>query len=282
MRFRSSPSVPVARAALTFAALLTLALSTTAVVAHAQATPSAGDLAKATQNPVADLTTIPLQFNFFTGGPLEDRTLYNLNIQPVMPLKVTKGMNVIARTIVPYLSIPTTGTERVTGIGDIQEQLFFTPSKAGGLIWGLGPIFSFPTATNDLVKTGDWAAGPTAVVVKMAGPWVLGGLVNQLWTISGDGRGPDINQTAIQPFINYNLEGGWALSTSPLISANWIAPDGEEWTIPLGVGISKVAAIGRRPVSIAIQYYNNVERPPSTAENQLRFVFSLLYPIAKE
>src|SRR5262252_9511195 len=82
---------------------------------------TASDLAKQTQNPVADLTTVPLQFNFYSGGPLEDRTLYNLNVQPVFPLPLG-SLNLIARTIVPYFDIPGPGpTERVTGIGDIQE-----------------------------------------------------------------------------------------------------------------------------------------------------------------
>src|SRR5262245_48431533 len=80
---------------------------------------SASDLGKQTQNPVADLTTVPLQFNFYSGGLLEDRTLYNLNLQPVFPLPLGE-MNLIARTIVPYFDIPGPGpTERVTGIGDI-------------------------------------------------------------------------------------------------------------------------------------------------------------------
>ena len=247
------------------------------------------DLAKATQNPVADLTTIPFQFNFTSGGPLEDRTFYNLNIQPVMPLKVNDEWNLIARTIVPYLSISVPGDttlgipeRRETGIGDIQEQLFLTPAKAGGLIWGLGPVLSFPTATNEAARTGDWAIGPTAVALKMTGPWVVGALANQLWTVSGDDIGEDVSQLLVQPFINYNLARGWALSTAPVITANWAAPDGEQWTVPIGLGISKVSAIGKQPVNLGLQYYHNAERPSSTGEDTIRFVFALLYPIPKK
>lgn len=94
-------------------------------------------------------------------------------------------------------------------------------------------------------------------------------------------RGQDLNQTLIQPFINYNMGNGWALSTAPIITANWSAPDGDEWTIPLGLGITKTTRIGMRPVNLGIQYYNNVERPPGSGENQLRMVFQLLYPRAR-
>ena len=270
-------------------ALVTTLMVATAEGARAQqpeaAPPAASDLAKTTQNPVGDLVSLPLQFNFFSGGPLADRTVYNLNFQPVLPLRANERWNVVARTIVPYLSIPLAGTppnDRKTGIGDIQEQLFFTPANPGALIWGVGPVLSFPTATNDLVRTGDWAVGPTLVVLKMTGPWVLGGLMNQLWTFGGDEVGPNINAFLFQPFVNYNLPRGWSLSFAPTFTANWSAPEGEKWTVPLGLGIAKVDAIGKQPVSLALQYYRLVEHPSSTGDNQIRFAFSLLYPVARK
>jgi hypothetical protein len=266
-------------------ALVSLSLLLGASVGIAQEPPappapahSASDLAKATQNPISDLTSIPFQFNFFSGGPLEDRSLYNLNFQPVVPFKLGK-YNLIARTIVPYLDIPVgTGTDRVSGFGDIQQQFFFSPAEAGSLIVGAGPVFSYPTATNDAVRTGDWAIGPTAVVVKMTGPFVLGGLVSQLWTFAGDDIGPNINLFTLQPFVNYNLPNGWALAFAPVITANWAAEDDDVWTVPLGIGISKVAVIGRQPVSLGLQYYNNVERPSTTGQSQIRIAVSFLFP----
>lgn len=237
-------------------------------------------LAKTTQNPVGDLVSLPFQLNYFSGEPLEDETLFNLNFQPVVPLRLTDEWNVIVRTIFPYLSIPASGAERVNGFGDIQQQIFFSPAKPGAVIWGVGPALSFPTATNDLAKTGDWTAGPTAVVLTMPGPWVLGALAFQSWTFAGDEIGPNVSQLTVQPFINLNFTDGWSLSSAPLITANWSAPDGDQWTVPLGLGVGKVTAVGTRPVNLGIQYYHNVERPASTAENQLRLVISLLYPKA--
>jgi hypothetical protein len=117
----------------------------------------------------------------------------------------------------------------------------------------------------------------------MTGPWVLGGLLNQLWTYMDANEGPSVNMTTFQPFINYNIGSeGWSLAFAPIITANWSAPDGEEWTVPLGFGVSKVAAVGSRPVSVSIQYYRNVERPSTTGDNQIRFVCSFLYPTARK
>jgi len=239
---------------------------------------TASDLAKQTQNPVADLTTVPLQFNFYSGGPLEDRTLYNLNVQPVFPLPLG-SLNLIARTIVPYFDIPGPGpTERVTGIGDIQEELFFTSAKPSALVFGAGPILSFPTATNDSVKTGDWAAGPAVVVVETTGEWVLGALATQLWTFAASGTSPHVNQFLVQPIVNYNLSEGWAIAFSPVITANWSAPPGEKWTVPLGAGVSKIATLGHQPIKLGLSYYYNVERPSTTGKSQLQLNFAFLFP----
>ena len=238
-------------------------------------------LAKATQNPVADLVTIPAQFNFFSGGDLSAQTLTQFLVQPVMPLVINEKWNVIARTIVPFVSVPLPGGQRSAGIADIQEQLYFTPAKPGKIIWGIGPLLSLPTATNTLLATGQLALGPTAVILAMPGPWVVGALANNIWRISGNDQTTEINQFFLQPFINYNLARGWAISTAPAITANWSAPSGEEWTLPVGLGISKIDRIGSRPVNLGLQYYHLAEHPSGAADEQWRFVFALLYPRAK-
>jgi hypothetical protein len=112
----------------------------------------------------------------------------------------------------------------------------------------------------------------------MTGPFVLGGLFSQLWTFAGDDIGPNINMFTFQPFINYNLANGWALGFAPVITANWAAEDDETWTVPLGLGITKVTAIGKQPLSLGLQYYNNVERPSTTGQSQIRLVISFLFP----
>ena len=111
---------------------------------------------------------------------------------------------------------------------------------------------------------------------------MIGALANQLWTFADAGGEPEVNQLLFQPFINYNFGVGWALSTAPIVTANWNAPSGQQWTVPLGLGISKTTAFNGRPMSLGVQYYYNVKRPDSAAATQLRFSVSLLYPIAKK
>jgi hypothetical protein len=50
---------------------------------------------------------------------------------------------------------PGSSLKGTSGLGDIQESLFFSPTKAGpgGIIWAAGPVISFPTATEDILGT---------------------------------------------------------------------------------------------------------------------------------
>jgi hypothetical protein len=263
--------------------LLALSLAIAGVAEnHAFAqTPGSHDvneLAKQTQNPVGDLTSLPFQFNFNTGGDLEDQTFFNLNFQPVIPFKATSGWTVVARTIVPLDSMPTGDNTRSSGVGDIQEQIFFTPARPGGIIWGVGPMFSFPTATATALATGTWGLGVGSVVLKMTGPWVLGALIQQFWPMSDAGGDPETNLFVMQPFVNYNFGQGWALSFSPIITANWDASEDNAWTVPLGLGITRTTVFNGRPMNLGLQYFTNVEKPEGSAGHQLRLTVALLYP----
>jgi hypothetical protein len=247
--------------------------------AYAQATqPDTTALAKQTQNPVGDLISLPLQFNFNTGGDLKDATQFNLNIQPVIPFKLRPDWNVIARAIVPIDSVPSSNSTSYSGVGDIQLQFYLTPTKPSAFIYGVGPVFSFPTATAPPLRTGTWASGVGFVGLTMKGPWVIGGLINQYWPLSDTGGEPKTDLLVLQPAVNYNFGGGWAMSFSPAITANWDASAGNQWTVPLGLGITKTTIFNGRPMNVGLQYFANVKRPEGSAGYQLRFAISLLYP----
>ena len=110
---------------------------------------NADELAKQTQNPVASLISVPLQGNWDFGLGDRDATGTLLNIQPVMPFAISKGANVILRVIMPLASQPGSSDTRVNGLGDIIATAFFSPSNAGRVIWGAGPVFQLPAATNN-------------------------------------------------------------------------------------------------------------------------------------
>jgi hypothetical protein len=250
---------------------------------HAQekAEQSASDLAKKTQNPVADLISLPFQYNtFFETGP-KAKTQNTLLIQPVIPLSLNEDWNFIARSIIPLVAQPPLmdGQNRNHGLGNFQFQGFFSPKEpVGGWIVGVGPYMEFPTNSGPDNRFGsdNWSAGPAFLALKIAGPWVYGGLVTQLWSYGGNDA--EVNQTGIQPFLNYNLEDGWYLSTAPMITANWSAASSPQWTIPIGGGVGKILQIGGQPVNASLKAYHNVEAPPTGADWQLQFQIQFLFP----
>jgi hypothetical protein len=145
-----------------------------------------------------------------------------------MPFKLNARWSLIARTIVPINSVPVGVGARSSGVGDVQEQVFITPSVPGKVIWGVGPMFSLPTATADASRTVSWA-----------------------------------------------------LSSAPILIANWNAESGQQWTVPFGLGITRTTVFSGRPIQLGIQYYHNVSRPDCSPATQFRMIVTLLYPTKK-
>ena len=254
-------------------------LNTTSPTATAGGGPSAEQLAKAAQNPVADMISLPFQSNLtFPTGP-GDNAQWVLNIQPVIPIKISDDINLITRTILPVINAPSpaAGVSSDFGLGDLQFTAFFSPAKTSEIIWGVGPVLQFPTATSDRLGTDKWSAGPSVVALTMQGPWVIGGLVQNVWSYAGSGENA-VNSLLMQPFINYNLPDGWYLTTSPVFTANWKADADNRWTIPIGGGFGRVMRIGSQPVNIQLQGFYNVEKPAGVGEWSIRFQIQLLFP----
>jgi len=238
------------------------------------------ELTRATQNPVADLISVPIQNNTgFDYGPL-DKTQNVTNIQPVIPFQLNEDWNLISRTIAPLIYQPKffDGQDSKYGLGDIQQSLFLSPSKPGKFIWGAGPVFTFDTATNDRLGAGKWSAGPSAVLITMRGPWVVGALIQNMWSFAGDSDRQSVNSMLGQYFVNYNFPNGIYFTSAPIITANWKADSGEKWTIPVGGGFGKLFRFGKLPVNTSIQAYYNVEKPDTlgprwTLRCQVQFLF---------
>ena len=233
------------------------------------------DLTKQTQNPISDLISVPLQSNFnFNVGPGND-TQYVLNIQPVIPVSINEKWNMITRTILPVIDQPgaAPGLSSDFGLGDTLFTAFFSPKESGGLTWGVGPAILIPTSTSRTLGAGEWGAGLSAVGIVMDGPWVVGGVVSNVWSFDGT-----VNSFTLQPIINYNLEAGWYLVSAPLITANWEAASGQRWTVPVGIGAGKVVRFGKRPVNISLHAYYNVEHANFGPEWTIRFQIQFLFP----
>ncbi len=238
------------------------------------------ELAKKTQNPVADLISVPFQNNTDFGVGPHNRVKNTLNIQPVWPFKLTENLNLITRTIIPIIRQPDLlqDTGDTNGLGDINTSLFFSPSKPSPVIWGLGPILQFPTATDEVLGTRKWAAGPTGVALTMQGPWVIGAVTSQIWSYAGNDDRDKVSFFLFQYFVNYNFKGGLYLTSAPIITANWKADSGNKWVIPFGGGVGKIFRIGKLPLNAQTQAFYNVEQTTFGPDWTLRFQLQFLFP----
>jgi len=234
-------------------------------------------LVKQAQNPIANLMSFPFQNNTnFNTGPDSNRTQNVLNIQPVIPL--FKG-RLITRTIFPLVWNPDYTQESGSnfGLGDILFTAFYAP-ESKGLTWGVGPAVQFPSGGVDF-GTGKWSAGVSAVALAMPGQWVIGALISNIWSFAGAEDRADVNFMTLQPFINYNLPESYYFTFSPIITANWEAESGNQWTLPLGLGFGKLIKVGGKlPVNVNASYYYNVVTPDGGAASQLRIQAAVLLP----
>ena len=249
-----------------------------------------GDLRAATQNPISSMYSLPFKFTFDNGADNGNANI--LNIQPVIPVTVG-DWNLVNRIIVPVADAPggipglpsnpgigdTTESGRATGLGDINYSLFFNPLKTrGGLIWGVGGSITAPTATDDRLGSGKWSAGPTAVGLVQPKWGTFGVLVRQLWSFAGKSERRSVSQMLVEPFVNYNLEGGWYLISDSVITVDWKINSGDKVPLPLGGGFGRIFKIGNQPMNARVEAYYNAVRPDAAPRWTIGATIQFLFP----
>jgi hypothetical protein len=217
------------------------------------------NLAKDLANPLATMITVPIQMNYDTDiGPDGDGSLWQMNIQPVIPFYLNDDWNVITRTIIPLIhqeDIPAKG-EGESGLGDILQSFFFSPATVpeGGWIWGVGPVISLPTASDDALGTEKWALGPTAIALKQVGPWTAGLLVNHLWSVAGEDDRGDVSFSYAEPWLSYVYQEKTTISFSIESTYDWETDDA---AVPLNFTVDRLIEVSGLPLQVggALKYW---------------------------
>jgi hypothetical protein len=237
------------------------------------------ELAKALANPVASLISVPFQFNYNGNFAPEDGEQYYLNIQPVIPISISENWNLISRTILPIVNQDDIAPdfEHRVGFGATTQSFFFSPKHptAAGLVWGVGPAFLVPTAT-DGIATNQWGAGVTGVGLVQRGPWTVGGLANHLWSVTGNDEDGEISQTFLQPFVNYTTPRATSFFLNTESTYDWEA---EQWSVPINAGVNQLVKIGEQRVQLGggVRYW--AESPEFGPQDWgARLVVTFLFP----
>lgn len=254
---------------------LVIAVSISLLALPVLAAESDEELAKKTQNPVANMISLPLQNDWnFNSGPNNDKTSYTLNVQPVWPFSLSDDYLLITRTILPVKSIEFPKNE--TGIGDILQSFFVSPKKpVGGWIVGAGPVLSYPTASDDLLGSGKWGAGPTAVVLRQDSGWTYGLLTNHVWSFAGDSNHSEVNATFLEPFVSFTTKTYTSLGLNTESTYDWKS---KQWTVPVNIMLQQMVKIGGQPVSLQLGYRYYAEKPDNGPDSGVRFQMTFLFP----
>lgn len=197
---------------------------------------------------------MPLQYNRDSyGGANDGATVSKLIIQPVIPFDLNQDWNLITRTLIPLIDqedFPHVALNE-SGLGDITPSFFFSPKAptADGWIWGAGPVFLLPTATQDALGAEKWGLGPTGVALKQSGPWTVGMLAGHIWSVAGNDKRADISATTLQPFFSYTTQSHTTLGAYTESAYNW---KGKQWQVPLIVQAGQLFKIGPQILQLSV------------------------------
>jgi len=236
------------------------------------------ELAKKTQNPVADLTIMPLQYNIDYGIGPAGASQQTLKFMPVIPFSLGPDWNLITRTIIPWIDAesPVEGGEDKSGLGDIQQSFFFTPKKpVGGWILGAGPIIQYSSATDDALGSEKWGAGPSVIALQQKNGWTIGTLANHVWSFAGNDDRANVNMTFLQPFLAKTTKSYTTYSINTESLYDW---ENSQWTVPINVSIGQMFKIGKQPISLELGYRYYAEKPEGGPDWGLRVFVKFLFP----
>ena len=223
-----------------------------------------------------------------------NRVIWNVPSMPVDQGKIDDAQDRAARQLGsgegPIVTPPTNTdiapidlfSGRTTGFGDMYYNGLFSPKKGfkleggGSLLWGLGFDLGFPTATEDILGTGKWLAGPSGLGVYLGPKWKIGALVQQYWDYAGDSDRDSVSLMNLQYFIFYSLDEVTSIGAAPNIIANWEQDRDNAWTVPIGLGISRTFQFGKLPVRFGAEAHYSVIQPDDVVGQEWNFRFYVI------
>ena len=223
---------------------------------------SIDELNQQLENPLSRFWSLIVQENLsFNNGDFIDGTQVTnvLNFQPSLPVPVGKAKMLLVRPVFPIVTAPNLNSDGTqdgyeTGFGDMQVFSLFGPDKKGGVVWGAGMTFVFPTASSTNLGSGKTQLGPAVMVLSMTPNWTTGGIIQHWNSVGGDENRHETSKTDIQYIIRKQIKGkGMSIGMGPNISIDWEASEGNRVNFPIGLGITKTVKWGDFPWKLRLE-----------------------------
>jgi hypothetical protein len=220
-------------------------------VAHAQDDASANDIAQS-NNPLANATAFNVH-NYYIGKLTEtDESGNQFWLRMAKPFSIGET-NWLMRASLPVNTYPVPpGLERTTALGDLNAFAAYLIDVGNPAIsFGVGPLISVPTATEDATGAGKWSAGLVNVLFSAASPrFQYGYLLTWQASFAGDEDRADVNVAAFQPLLIYQLGGGIYLRSTPIMTYDF---KNDTYTVPFGLGIGQVWKDGKTVYNLFVE-----------------------------
>jgi len=227
------------------------------------------DIAKKLANPIANMISVPLQYEFSRGvGKGQGGSEQTLLFQPVAPFNLGGGDTFILRPIIAgaretNIQGPSGTPYSGYGIASVTLESFYAPNTNSSWIWGIGPYAQSPSGNSGKFGSQQTGAGVTAVVLNRDGPWTYGLLGFQSWNVGGNPSYGTQNNLFGEPFLTYTTKEAWSIAANMEAQYNY---DTHRTSNPLYLGVSKVSVFDGVPISFGagpIYYVSNVPGGPS-------------------
>ncbi len=241
---------------------------------------------KEAQNPLGNIISMPFQNNTDFGYGPYDKTTNTLNIQPILPFSIgAKGWVLINRFIIPFpKTVPDISTENgpsTTGLGDITYSVYMSAPTMGKWTIGPGAVTVWPTATDDALGSNKFSAGPSGIIVFSDPSFMLAGIISQWWSVGGKSEAKEISTFYFQYIFTYFLPKKWYVLSAPINLADWTAPEGQKWWIPVGGGGGKMFNIGKIPMDVQVQAFYYAVKPDNGPDWGMRLQLKFIFPKGK-
>ena len=257
-------------------------------------TPTLKQWQRAAQNPLSPNFSLPFEYKYHGGAP--DGKVHVGSFAPIMPIKFD-GWNIINQLTLNFMGTPgdITGIRglpqpytgdghggsdgNAAGLADTFFTSYFSPNINDEFSLGLGATFVFPTdEPSRELGSGKFSIGPAVMLVyQTPEDWTFALQAQQIWSVIGSEGRDDVSQMIIQPTINYNLPDGWYLLSDMEVIANWESPSDQRWTVPIGVGIGKLFAVGENAIDTRVEGYYNVVTPDQGPTWSIGATFSFIF-----